>query len=119
MSTRRIAAAFGLIGVILISGPAHRQTPAPATSATTTRDIKFTSHDGYDMPVYSLYRNNLTPLNVGFFTYEGRGVFTSATGGRQIERTVYDTSTLDNKVRDGIFGYAARFDFMRHHTTSR
>ncbi|MEO7193086.1 MAG: hypothetical protein ABI051_18725 [Vicinamibacterales bacterium] len=142
MSTRTLAAMFGLLGGIVTSGIAHGQTPAPATgSATTTRDVKFTTHDGYDMlgrltlpntsgphpvlvlvqtaeaqamepqtrnaqgervPVYNLYRNNLTPLNVGFFTYEGRGVFTSATGGRQIDRPVYDTSTLDNKVRDGI-----------------
>jgi pimeloyl-ACP methyl ester carboxylesterase len=121
---------------------AHGQTPAPATrSATTTRDITFTSHDGHAMlgrltlpetpgphpvlvmiqtaeaqamepqtrnaqgervPVYSLYRDNLTPLGIGFFTYEGRGVFTSATGARQLDRAVYDTSTLANKVRDGI-----------------
>jgi len=57
---------------------------------------------GERVPVYSLYRNNLTPFNIGFFTYEGRGVFTPAAGGSQIDRTVYDTSTLDNKVRDGI-----------------
>ena len=57
---------------------------------------------GERVPVYSLYRNNLTPLNIGFFAYEGRGVFTSPTGAREIDRTVYDTSTLDNKVRDGI-----------------
>ncbi len=142
MSTRPNGAVFGLVGVLLASVAAHGQTPAPVTSsATTTRDIKFTSHDGHAMlgrltlpntpgphpilvlvqtaeaqamepqtrnaqgervPVYSLYRNNLTPLKIGFFAYEGRGVFTSPTGGRQIDRTVYDTSTLDNKVRDGI-----------------
>jgi len=140
--TRTIGAVFGLLGVFLTSVAANGQTPAPAiSSAATTRDIKFTSHDGHAMlgrltlpntpgphpvlvmvqtaeaqamepqtrnaqgervPVYSLYRNNLTPLNIGFFTYEGRGVFTSPTGARQLDRAVYDTSTLDNKVRDGI-----------------
>lgn len=139
----------GVLAVIVASVAAHAyaatgggQAPAPATSsATTTRDIKFTSHDGHPMlgrltlpnapgphpvlvmvqnaeaqamepqtrnaqgarvPFYNLYRDNLTPLGIGFFTYEGRGVFTSATGGRELDRSVYDTSTLDNKVRDGI-----------------
>lgn len=137
------ATSSAVLAILLVSVAAHGQAPAPATSiaATTTRDIKFTSHDGHPMlgrltlpatpgphpvlvlvqtaeaaamepqtrnaqgervPVYSIYRNNLTPLGIGFFTYEGRGVFTSATGGRELDRAIYDTSTLDNKVRDGI-----------------
>lgn len=98
----------GVLAVLLASVAAHGQTPAPATSsATTTRDIKFTSHDGHAMlgrltlpdtpdphpvlvmvqtaeaqamepqtrnaqgervPVYSLYRNNLTPVGIGLYT---------------------------------------------------
>ena len=50
MSTRISGALFGVLAVVLASVAAHAQTPAPATSsATTTRDIKFTSHDGHAM----------------------------------------------------------------------
>src|SRR5687767_13314074 len=74
MSTRAIGAACGGLMVLLVSVVVHGQTPAPVTNtATITRDIKFTTHDGHAM-----------------------------TGARELDRAVYDTSTLDNKVRDGI-----------------
>lgn len=110
-------------------------------AGTTTRDIAFTSHDGYPMlgrltlpdtpgrhpvlmlvqnaeaqtkdgqvrnargervPVYTIYRANLAPMGIGFFSYEGRGVSANAGGGPLIDQAVYDTSTLANKVQDAI-----------------
>jgi len=136
----RLVAFIGAFVFLLNGSPAHAQaiTPVPGT---TTRDIAFTSHDGYTMlgrltlpdtpgrhPVmmlvqtaeaqpkdgqvrppggervaaYTLYRANLAPLGIGFFSYEGRGVSANAGGGPVIDRAVYDTSTLANKVQDGI-----------------
>jgi hypothetical protein len=51
--------------------------------------------------VYTFYRANLAPLGIGFFSYEGRGVSANAGGGPMIDRPVYDTSTLANKVQEG------------------
>jgi hypothetical protein len=123
------AAAAGALAVGLWAAPARAQviTPVPGT---TTRDIAFTTHDGYPMlgrltlpdtpgphpvlmlvqtaeaqtkdgqqrnargergPVYTLYRANLAPLGIGFFSYEGRGVSANAGGGPVIDRPVYDT----------------------------
>jgi len=51
---------------------------------------------------FDLYREKLPEIGVGFFSYEGRGVTMGDTPPRYetIDRTVYNTSTLDNKVRD-------------------
>jgi hypothetical protein len=135
-----MAATIGALLVPSNAVPAHAQAIRPVPG-TTTRDIAFTSHDGYPMlgrltlpdtpgrhpvlllvqnaeaqtkdgqvrppggervPVYRLYRANLAPLGIGFFSYEGRGVSSNAGGGPIIDRAVYDTSTLANKVKDGI-----------------
>jgi dienelactone hydrolase len=117
-----------------------------ATSATTvlgqvTRDVSFTSHDGYPMrgrltvpagrgphPVvvyaqtaegmtievrrqltatttfsyFDLYKDSLPAMGIAFFRYDGRGVGvgTAAPRFETIDTAVYNTSTLDNKVRD-------------------
>jgi pimeloyl-ACP methyl ester carboxylesterase len=139
--TRRVAGiALSALAAGLWAAPARSQaiTPVPGT---TTRDIAFTSHDGYPMlgrltlpdtpgphavmmlvqtaeaqtkdgqqrsargergPVYTIYRANLAPLGIGFFSYEGRGVSANAGGGPVLDRAVYDTSTLANRVQDGI-----------------
>src|SRR5215813_5969223 len=136
----KLAACVTLVFVLWcrpIAG-ARTQDSGPKTKTT---EIRFTSHDGYEMfgklvlpasagnhPVviyvqtaegstvdmkrrkagggtfnyYDLYREKLPEMNVGFFSYEGRGI----TGGDQpprfekIDRDIYNTSTLDNKVRD-------------------
>jgi pimeloyl-ACP methyl ester carboxylesterase len=130
------------IGVLVFAlAPAHALAQAAAAPKTTTRDIPFTSHDGYPMVgrltlpdtpglhpvlmlvqtaeaqtmdgelrnaqgvrvrVFNQYREQLAPLGIGFFSYEGRGVTSNAGGGPVIDRAVYDTSTLANKVQDGI-----------------
>ena len=51
---------------------------------------------------FDLYREKLPEIGVGFFSYEGRGVTMGDTPPRyeKIDREVYNTSSLDNKVRD-------------------
>jgi len=51
---------------------------------------------------FDLYREKLPEIGVGFFSYEGRGVTMGDAPPRyeKIDREVYNTSTLDNKVRD-------------------
>ncbi len=53
---------------------------------------------------FDLYRTKLPEMNVGFFSYEGRGIAMGDAPPRyeKIDRAKYDTSTLDNKVRDAI-----------------
>ena len=72
------------------------------TAEAMTVDQRVRNVRGEVVPVFDVYRDPLTPLGIGFFSYDGRGVTTSATGGRVIDRTVYDTSTLENKVLDLI-----------------
>lgn len=72
------------------------------TAEAMTVDQRIRNAAGVVVPVFDVYRDPLTPLGIGFFSYDGRGVTTSATGGRVIDRTVYDTSTLENKVLDLI-----------------
>lgn len=135
-----IALTAGFCALVLVPERASGQAIVPVPG-TTTRDIAFTSHDGYPMlgrltmpdapgrhpvlvliqtaqaqakdgqvrdargervPAYTLYRASLAPLRIGFFSYEGRGVSSSATGGIVLDRGVYNTSTLANKVQDAI-----------------
>jgi pimeloyl-ACP methyl ester carboxylesterase len=51
---------------------------------------------------FDLYREKLPQMRVGFFSYEGRGVSMGDAPPRYetIDRAMYDTSTLENKVRD-------------------
>jgi pimeloyl-ACP methyl ester carboxylesterase len=53
---------------------------------------------------FDLYREKLPPLGVGFFSYEGRGIRMGPRPPRfeDIDEAVYNTSTLDNKVRDAL-----------------
>ena len=137
LSTRVLVIAM----LALAPGQAWAQAAIVPIPGTTTRDIQFTSHDGYPMlgrltipdtpgphpvlmlvqtaeaatmdgelrnsegvrvRVYNQYRELLAPMGIGFFSYEGRGVTSNAGGGPVIDRTVYNTSTLANKVQDGI-----------------
>jgi len=137
LSTRALVIAIS----VLAPGQAWAQAAIVPVPGTTTRDIPFTSHDGYPMVgrltipdtpgphpvlmlvqtaeaatmdgelrnakgvrvrIYNQYRELLAPMGIGFFSYEGRGVTSNAGGGPVIDRTVYNTSTLANKVQDGI-----------------
>ena len=72
------------------------------TAEASTKDGQVRPTGGERVPAYTLYRANLAPLGIGFFSYEGRGVSANAGGGPVIDRPVYNTSTLANKVQDGI-----------------
>ena len=58
---------------------------------------------------FDLYREKLPEIGVGFFSYEGRGVTMGDSPPRYetIDRDVYNTSTLDNKVRDVLSAVSA------------
>jgi pimeloyl-ACP methyl ester carboxylesterase len=53
---------------------------------------------------FDLYESTLPAAGIGFFCYEGRGIWSGGPPPRRerIERDVYDTSTLVNKARDAI-----------------
>ena len=142
MTLTRLTFAVGIVTILFALKPSPLLAQAGALAPKTiTRDIPFTSHDGYPMfgrltlpdtpgvhpvlllvqtaeaatkdgelrnaagvrvRVYNQYREQLAPLGIGFFSYEGRGVTSNAGGGPVIDRAVYDTSTLANKVQDGI-----------------
>jgi pimeloyl-ACP methyl ester carboxylesterase len=137
VSTRVIVIAM----FALAAERAWAQAAIVPVPGTTTRDVPFTSHDGYPMVgrltlpdtpgphpilmlvqtaeaatmdgelrnakgvrvrIYNQYRELLAPMGIGFFSYEGRGVTSNAGGGPVIDRVVYNTSTLANKVQDGM-----------------
>jgi len=58
---------------------------------------------------FDLYREKLPEMGVGFFSYEGRGVTMGDAPPRYetIDRAVYNTSTLDNKVSDALSAVTA------------
>jgi pimeloyl-ACP methyl ester carboxylesterase len=58
---------------------------------------------------FDLYRTRLPAVNVGFFSYEGRGIRGGDAPPRYeaIDWPVYNTSTLENKVRDALSAVAA------------
>jgi pimeloyl-ACP methyl ester carboxylesterase len=51
---------------------------------------------------FDLYRDKLTAMDIGFFSYEGRGIRMGDDPPRYetIDWDIYNTSTLENKVRD-------------------
>jgi pimeloyl-ACP methyl ester carboxylesterase len=72
------------------------------TAEAATMDGELRNVDGIRVRIYNQYRERLAPLGIGFFSYEGRGVTSNAGGGPVIDRPIYATSTLANKVEDGI-----------------
>lgn len=72
------------------------------TAEAATMDGELRNAKGVRVRIYNQYRELLAPMGIGFFSYEGRGVTSNAGGGPVIERTAYNTSTLANKVQDGI-----------------
>lgn len=72
------------------------------TAEGGTVDMKRPLGGGHTFNYYDLYREKLPAMGVGFFSYEGRGVRMGDEPPRfeKIDRGLYDTSTLENKVRD-------------------
>jgi pimeloyl-ACP methyl ester carboxylesterase len=79
----------------------------------STVDQKRPLGGGKTFNYFDLYRVELTARDIGFFSYEGRGIRMGDNPPRyeQIDREVYDTSTLDNKVRDVL----SAIDIVRSH----
>jgi pimeloyl-ACP methyl ester carboxylesterase len=72
------------------------------TAEAATVDTKRPDGRGGTFNYFDLYRAKLPSMGVAFFSYEGRGVRMGDQPPlyEKIDRAVYDTSTLDNKVRD-------------------
>jgi len=72
------------------------------TAEGATVDMKRPAGQGKTFNYYDLYRQRLPEMDVAFFSYEGRGLRMGDAPPRyeQIDQEIYNTSTLDNKVRD-------------------
>jgi pimeloyl-ACP methyl ester carboxylesterase len=72
------------------------------TAEGATLDMKRPLGAGRTFNYYDLYREKLPAMDIGFFSYEGRGVRMGDELPRfeQIDWDIYNTSTLDNKVKD-------------------
>ena len=67
-----------------------------------TVDMKRSKAGGGTYNYFDVYREKLPPMDVAFFSYEGRGVHMGDKPPRfeATDPDVYNTSTLENKVRD-------------------
>jgi len=72
------------------------------TAEGATVDMKRPLGNTRTFNYFDIYREKLPAIDVAFFSYEGRGIRMGDAPPRyeQIEAAVYNTSTLDNKVRD-------------------
>src|SRR4030095_4988659 len=72
------------------------------TAEGMTVDMKRRGGRAGTFNYFDLYRSKFPEMNVGFFSYEGRGIRMGAAPPRyeKIDWDIYNTSTLDNKVRD-------------------
>jgi dienelactone hydrolase len=74
------------------------------TAEGMTVDMKRPNGRGGTFNYFDLYREKLPEMNVAFFSYEGRGIKMGDKPGRyeQIDWDIYNTSSLENKVRDCV-----------------
>lgn len=72
------------------------------TSEGSTIDMKRPLGNGKTFNYFDLYREKLTEMDIGFFSYEGRGIRMGDAPPRyeEIDWGIYNTSTLENKVQD-------------------
>ena len=88
------------------------------TAEGATIDMKRPLGDGKTFNYYDLYREKLTAVDIGFFSYEGRGIRMGDTLPRyeEIDWGIYNTSTLDNKVQDLLSAIEAvrKHDGLQH-----
>jgi pimeloyl-ACP methyl ester carboxylesterase len=78
------------------------------TAEGMTVDMKRPKSRTETFHYFDLYREKLPEMGVGFFSYEGRGIRLGDSPPRyeKIEPEVYNTSTLENKVRDVLSAVA-------------
>lgn len=84
------------------SGAPHAVVIYVQTAEGMTVDMKRPDGRGGTFNYFDLYRRMLSELNVAFFGYEGRGIRLGDKPPRyeQIDWDAYNTSTLENKVKD-------------------
>ncbi|MFO0982854.1 MAG: hypothetical protein U1E76_14175 [Planctomycetota bacterium] len=84
------------------SDGAHAVVIYVQTAEGMTVDMKRPGGRAGTFNYFDLYAKLLPEMNWAFFRYEGRGIRIGDAPPRyeQIDREVYDTSTLENKVRD-------------------
>ncbi len=72
------------------------------TAEGATVDMKRSLGEGKTFNYYDVYRRKLTEMNIGHFSYDGRGIGMGDELPRyeKISWDIYNTSTLDNKVKD-------------------
>jgi len=72
------------------------------TAEGMTMDMKRPLGRERSFSYFDLYREKLPSMGVGFFSYEGRGIRNGSAPPRfeEIDWDIYNTSTLENKVRD-------------------
>ena len=87
-----------------VGGGRHPVVVWVQTAEAQTADIRVKLPDGSVIEYLNLYRECLTEMNVAFFSYEGRGIRAGSQPPRytDIDRAIYNTSTLENKVRDAV-----------------
>jgi pimeloyl-ACP methyl ester carboxylesterase len=68
----------------------------------TTADMRRGKNSDEAFNYFDLYRSELTARNIGFFSYEGRGIRAGTQPPRfeTIDWEVFNTGTIDNKIRD-------------------
>lgn len=78
------------------------------TAEGATVDMKRRKSREETFNYFDLYREKLTAMNIGFFSYEGRGLRMGSDPPRfeTIDWNVYNTSSLENKVRDALSAIA-------------
>lgn len=86
------------------SGARHPVVIYVQTAEGMTVDVKRRKGRDGTFNYYDLYREKLPEMNVACFSYEGRGIRMGDKPPRYeaIDWDIYNTSTLENKVRDII-----------------
>ncbi len=74
------------------------------TAEGQTIDVKRPLGGGKTFNYFDLYRVQLLKTGIGFFSYEGRGIRMGDAPPRyeKIDRNIFNTGTLDNKVKDAV-----------------
>ena len=79
------------------------------TAEGMTVDMKRAGGKDGSFNYFDVYRKNFPEMGVGFYSYDGRGIEMGDQPPRyeKIDRAVYDTSTIENKVLDAISALAS------------
>lgn len=74
------------------------------TAEAQNVDLRVQIGGGQVIEYFDLFRDGLARRNIAFFSYEGRGVRTGENPPRfvEIDRTIFNTGTLENKVQDAL-----------------